>query len=609
MPFITRRQQHIDIRLNLRVLQWIGAVGVAVCLYLTVHFHNTLNVDKPLSVRRLSPQPTTVISIHGAAAATDGMPPRNTGNANTQRAVVTNDHATIAAAKTKTLTSSNAEEGVSACLLVNDENPRLPEWIAYHYLTLPLVSLIVAVDPASRSSPSEILLQWKMELKLDVHLWPEKRYLPKSMRGPCPTPDDANKCLWHHRDRQQHFVNRCMAEHKRLNRTWVLLTDVDEYLVFNQARKDDPVMPSDEAPEGIPIMSSWKYHTNGDMTIPDLGGVVDGMVNGKYWRTMPLKPETDVDYGNVVVDVFNQKHFLRDDVAHLESTSLTEAPPGVPTATDPLLAGKGLYVKIYNDTYDNNADGAFVPIVIDWKIGDKKRRNFYGGHLFTDTKGRKYFMENEHKFWPPHYLTKYSMAARARLPSVDDGTTVLDVLKAEAKEDYVKGALGPCLSIPRLLYGSREDETKNSTAAPEGFDEKDFVTLRYRYHAPKGEFEASKFGKTIIDVSRVPIKSLQTKALNIHRPLTYYCRKDPMRYSVSLFRVNHYLDSFEAYSYRNDARSTQRHCKECYEKKGERAAVAVDDDIQPWLRRFVELVGHEKAQKLLSKAGEFAKLE
>ena len=53
----------------------------------------------------------------------------------------------------------------------------------------------------------------------------------------------------------------------------------------------------------------------------------------------------------------------------------------------------------------------------------------------------------------------------------------------------------------------------------------------------KGRFESSKFGKTIIDVSRIPVKELNTKALNIHRPLIYHCRKDPPPYSSALFRV------------------------------------------------------------------------
>ena len=65
----------------------------------------------------------------------------------------------------------------AACLLVNDENPRLPEWLAYHYHVLPLRHLTVAVDPASRSSPAEILERWKG--LINVKIWGEEDFLPK----------------------------------------------------------------------------------------------------------------------------------------------------------------------------------------------------------------------------------------------------------------------------------------------------------------------------------------------------------------------------------------------------------------------------------------------
>lgn len=85
--------------------------------------------------------------------------------------------------------------GGAACLLVNDENPRLPEWIAYHYHILPLRHLIVAVDPGSRVSPSEILGRWAddgLNMGLNVKIWDEDDYLPshdahghKIKRGAC----------------------------------------------------------------------------------------------------------------------------------------------------------------------------------------------------------------------------------------------------------------------------------------------------------------------------------------------------------------------------------------------------------------------------------------
>jgi hypothetical protein len=93
--------------------------------------------------------------------------------------------------------------------------------------------------------------------------------------------------------------------------------------------------------------------------------------------------------------------------------------------------------------------------------------------------------------------------------------------------------------MPRLLYGSYEedDEKPRWNADPVRFEDKDFVTLRYKGHAIKGVFDVNKYPKTIIDVSRVPMSTFDGKAFEIHRPLTKFCRKDPPRYSLSLLRV------------------------------------------------------------------------
>lgn len=73
--------------------------------------------------------------------------------------------------------------------------------------------------------------------------------------------------------------------------------------------------------------------------------------------------------------------------------------------------------------------------------------------------------------------------------------------------------------------------------------------------------------------------------------------------------MNHYLDSYEAYSYRNDARSDKRRCRKCYEAKGREAGKLDDDDVRPWLGAFVEDVGRDKASVLLNGAGRFVRLE
>ena len=49
---------------------------------------------------------------------------------------------------------------MAVCLLIKDENNNLGEWIAYHSFSLPLRHLVVAVDPHSMTSPSEIISRW-----------------------------------------------------------------------------------------------------------------------------------------------------------------------------------------------------------------------------------------------------------------------------------------------------------------------------------------------------------------------------------------------------------------------------------------------------------------
>lgn len=48
-----------------------------------------------------------------------------------------------------------------------------------------------------------------------------------------------------------------------------------------------------------------------------------------------------------------------------------------------------------------------------------------------------------------------------------------------------------------------------------------------------------------------------------------------------------------------------RRYPQCYDKRGREAAYAMDDDIRPWLKSFVESVGYETAKHLLTGAGDF----
>jgi hypothetical protein len=131
----------------------------------------------------------------------------------------------------------------SACLLVMDDNPRLAEWLAYHYHVLPLRYLIVAVDPRSQTSPTMFFNRWRKQ-GMVIEEWSDEDFWRKNLTGLEPTKalDEATATLQQkrdrHRARQKYFYRACLETMQQTNRTWVTLHDSDEYLVYNHAGGD-----------------------------------------------------------------------------------------------------------------------------------------------------------------------------------------------------------------------------------------------------------------------------------------------------------------------------------------------------------------------------------
>lgn len=148
---------------------------------------------------------------------------------------------------------------MAACLLVNDDTIKLTEWIAYHYTTLPLSHLIVAIDPNSllEDKIKNVLDLWKGRLQyLDVWTHDSWMTLNKTSgwrQSIYKDPNATNKEYMHwylqpqsvkgrfhrHNRRQQHFAIQCMRKMKSLNATWVLNTDTDEFLTYNYLEDDE----------------------------------------------------------------------------------------------------------------------------------------------------------------------------------------------------------------------------------------------------------------------------------------------------------------------------------------------------------------------------------
>jgi hypothetical protein len=178
-----------------------------------------------------------------------------------------------------------------------------------------------------------------------------------------------------------------------------------------------------------------------------------------------------------------------------------------------------------------------------------------------------------------------------------DGVMVDDLLKE--KSNF------PCVSLPRLLFGSIEKNSSYSRTRrvieTEEFEINRFETLRWKYHTLFNDTDRNAQPKVIVDVSHVYSKDemFQPKAFSIHRPSKRLCRRlDQMnltqfqRFPLS---VNHYIGSWERYFGRNDSRRSQW----IYDFKAHVQSGTDDDWIAEWLDGFIHFVGEAKAKVLL----------
>ena len=127
----------------------------------------------------------------------------------------------------------------SACLLIMDDNHRLPEWLAYHYYAVNLRYLVVAVDPSSRTSPSDIFQAWRQTTNLTIVEWTDEDFTSRNLRRKPRSSEAIITAM--HRTRQWVFYSACTKHLKAQGRKWTFYMDTDEYLTINQAILPDAI--------------------------------------------------------------------------------------------------------------------------------------------------------------------------------------------------------------------------------------------------------------------------------------------------------------------------------------------------------------------------------
>ena len=146
----------------------------------------------------------------------------------------------------------------SACLLVKDDNVILPEWLSYHYTTLPLRRIIIAVDPLSISQPDFILDKFR-QIGINITKWTDRDffYRGKGQWEDVAPPNASQEAIYKsHLYRQKLFLTSCVQTLKREGRSWTALIDTDEFLVFNRYEQE----------EGSPWDCTHKYS---DVRVPN----------------------------------------------------------------------------------------------------------------------------------------------------------------------------------------------------------------------------------------------------------------------------------------------------------------------------------------------------
>jgi len=165
---------------------------------------------------------------------------------------------------------------VSACLLFMDDNHRIAEWIAYHYFTLKLRHVIIAVDPASVHLP-HIHPYWYQHMKITI--WQDSDYLVVSnsnnntethlafRRHHKDTPEQLKD---KHRNRQSKFYGACL-QHLKKNypetTSYTTFIDLDEFVVvsdeyFLEKKESSSGKNGTRQEEGLTTTKSEYYYSS-----------------------------------------------------------------------------------------------------------------------------------------------------------------------------------------------------------------------------------------------------------------------------------------------------------------------------------------------------------
>jgi len=169
----------------------------------------------------------------------------------------------------------------------------------------------------------------------------------------------------------------------------------------------------------------------------------------------------------------------------------------------------------------------------------------------------------------------------------------------------------PCAMIPRVLITAVTSPDEDvARDVPPAVNASELETLKWRYRATRRYYgidrDIDDWGKSIVDVSRVEPEDF-AEGGTAHFALRSICDRDQRltNYSEVPVGIHHYLGSWRAFFCRDDARvGSWRHSVAKWKKRAFLGEGGPDDQVRPWIRGFVDMVGERTARFLLRGAGQ-----
>ena len=447
------------------------------------------------------------------------------------------------------------DNNLALCLLTKDDVDILPEWIAYHYHTLRLRHLIVAVDPSSKTYPTSVLDTFRKYLpNLVIEEWHDENYLPTYFtkhQNYTLVPNFMGRSIQHmtfgewcikekvrplivrdmtiinnHRFRQVKFVTQCM--HRLLSirqqgqqqdpielpvTRFVSPLDSDEYIVMNPRILSKLLMPTNSSRGGVPTSTLEKHQAESWRTV-ESGSVMDFLVDRLDHHHSRNASNSDDN------DKFHDYIYYK------------QKPTGIND-----MQGKKNHASSEN-VYDGDGSCIPVPRLLFGSVEDKDGQNQDGNKNNERSSTSTQFF-NSSKFetlrWKYHapYLNEYNYIQKV---VIDLSKLPVSPTTIPADTSSKRGGRDGEYDLPTLL---------NWLANPEGGSYSD--------------------GSTQGKDTNILSSQYKDFAYSVHQPSYLHCppeTKDgldhPIFGATTPLSINHYLGSWERYDTRDDKRRSER---------------------------------------------------